>query len=40
MTGVQTCALPISAIIAFFYGQANKAREDTMKQMKDMKGDK
>lgn len=27
----------IPAIIAFFYGQANKAREDTMKQMKDMK---
>ena len=29
----------IPAIIAFFYGQANKAREDTMKQMKDLKGD-
>lgn len=27
----------IPAIIAFFYGQANKAREDTMKQMKDLK---
>ena len=27
----------IPAIIAFFFGQANKAREDTMKQMKDMK---
>ena len=27
----------IPAIIAFFYGQANKSREDTMKQMKDMK---
>ena len=31
----------VPAIIAFFFGQANKAREDTMKQMKDMaKGDK
>ena len=28
----------IPAIIAFFYGQANKAREDTMKQMKDLQG--
>ena len=27
----------IPAIIAFFFGQANKAREDTMKQMKEMK---
>jgi len=26
----------IPAIIAFFFGQANKAREDTMKQMKEM----
>ena len=30
----------IPAIIAFFYGQANKAREDTMKQMKDLKDGK
>ena len=27
----------VSAIFAFFYGQANKSREDTMKQMKEMK---
>jgi len=26
----------IPAIIAFFFGQANKSREDTMKQMKEM----
>jgi len=31
----------VPAIIAFFFGQTNKSREDTMKQMKDMvKGDK
>lgn len=31
----------VPAIIAFFFGQTNKAREDTMKQMKEMpKGDK
>jgi hypothetical protein len=28
----------IPAIIAFFYGQANKSREDTMKQMKELQG--
>jgi len=30
----------VPAVIAFFYGQANKAREDTMKQMKELQGDK
>ena len=30
----------VPAVIAFFYGQANKAREDTMKQMKEMAGNK
>jgi len=30
----------VPAIIAFFFGQTNKSREDTMKQMKEMAGNK